>query len=164
MSPLKSPWILMVPTNDLPELMMELMIFMMLAIVWAEPVVALPAVVFWLTVASPLVALRVTSLFIWPLAWLLTVTFELAGWLVELKSELLGSWPGSMVISPTVVGTSNEKVASPPCRLVVDCSRLMMLAISIELPLVALPAVVLSVTLASPLRAWAVILLLMLAL
>ena len=74
MSPLRLPRILMTPINDCPELMLELIALMRLAMTVAFPDVALPAVVFESTVALPLFAARLRSLLICPFSLVLIAT------------------------------------------------------------------------------------------
>lgn len=62
MSPFRLPVMLMVPMNDLPDVMAERMLFTTLAIAMASPVVALPALVLAATVALPLVLVKSRSL------------------------------------------------------------------------------------------------------
>src|SRR5579884_1097027 len=130
----------------------------------ALPLVALPAIVLSVTVASPLFALQVTSLLICPLTLLLIVALLLTLVLLVLLEfgPVLDIPPpssaavvpgGAFKIRPThlpLTFTNTNMSLAPTTRLPV---RLKAVMVVLALPLAALPALVLSLTVAAPLTA-----------
>lgn len=153
MSPFRLPLILITPRKDLPLVTVEFRKLTTLAIEAADPVVALPAVVFASTVASPLRAARSIVLSIVCETLLASVILRsplrllLAGWTAPMSAGFSRISPFT---SPLILDTNVTALPPPPKPLVDDCSRFMTVAIDKADPVEASPASVFPKTVAFP--------------
>ena len=154
-SPLRFPSILMTPTNDLPLVMVEFKKFNTFAMAVALPLVALPAVVFAATSASPLLAATDKALFTVVSTELLLSTLLsirlLPGEVVGcMAPNTAGSSKISPVTSPVMVVLNTTAFPSAPNTFPDDWSMFTKVASAVASPVVALPPTVLKVTPAFP--------------